>query len=65
MDAHAKKETGLAKNRFTGETIDVYSCRVYNSILHLNPFTTKENSGKDYQKSRYDEECHETRRYLQ
>ena len=37
-DVYAK-ESGLAKYRFTCETIDVYSCGVHNGILELDPFT--------------------------
>ena len=33
-------ESGLAKYQFTRETIDVYSCGVYNDMLHLDPFTS-------------------------
>ena len=33
------KESGLAQYQFTCETIDVYSCGVYNGMLDLDPFT--------------------------
>ena len=36
-DVYAK-ESGLAKYRFTRETIDVYSSGVYNGMLDLDPF---------------------------
>ena len=36
-DVYAK-ESGLAKYLFTGETLDVYSCGVYNGMLDLDPF---------------------------
>ena len=36
-DVYAK-ERGLAKYLFTRETIDVYSCGVYNGMLDLDPF---------------------------
>ena len=32
------KESGLAKYPFIRETIDVYSCAVYNEMLDLDPF---------------------------
>ena len=32
------KESGLAQYQFTCETIDVYSCGVYDGMLDLDPF---------------------------
>ena len=32
------KESGLSKYQFIRETIDVYSCAVYNEMLDLDPF---------------------------
>ena len=36
-DVYAK-ESGLAKYQFTHETIDVYSCGVYDGMLDLDTF---------------------------
>ena len=38
-DVYAKKESWLAKYEITRETIDVYSCGVYNGMLDLDPST--------------------------
>ena len=40
-DVYAMK-SGLARYLFTRETIDVYSCGVYNGMLDLDPFAPLE-----------------------
>ena len=49
-DVYAK-ESGLAKYLFTRETIDVYSCGVYNGMLDLDPFAPLEELTQGLSKS--------------
>ena len=89
-DVYAK-ESGLSKYQFTGETINVYGCGIYNGMLDLDPFAPLEELTQGLSKSLhkaatkafphttanppkldrviqnnwYDEECHDTRRFLQ
>ena len=49
-DVYAK-ESGLAKYQFTQETIDVYSCGVYNGMLDLDRFTPLDEVAQGLSKS--------------
>ena len=40
-DVYAKIDTKLAKYQFTLETVNLYNCGVYNSILKLVPSTPR------------------------